>query len=148
MNNLPVLNYSINGIEDITAIFNQLAERHVVRITRNMNYQIAKHAQKEVQRSILDKLWRRTGTLKNSVRFKAVEKGSTNFVVYFSPRAFYWRFVEHGTPAAFPKPFLGGAVIKVREQLPLLVRVHFKQQLEKQLADELRYQARQAQRGR
>lgn len=141
MTNVATIDHTLTGVAEVAAILNTLADRHVVRITRNTNYQIAKYAQRQIFLEVKSVLKQRTGSLRRSIRFRATEKGSTSFEVYFTPRAFYWRFVEHGHDRAQPKKFLDAAIRNVNRMLPELIKFNFTKFLEKQLANELAYQA-------
>lgn len=144
--NIATINFRLTGIPEINSILTQLADRHVTRITRNTNYQIAKYAQQQIKIAISSNVRRRTGKLKNAVRFKIAAKNSTDFVVYFQLKAFYWRFLDKGTPGKRASPFFKQAVDNVMTALPNLIRFNFKRELEKQIADELRFQARRRRR--
>ena len=141
--NVMGIQFRLEGIPEVNRILDQLAERHVVRVTRNTNYEIAKYAANQFKSKINIRVRKRSGRLKSSVRFGAITKGSTDFKVYFSGKGFYWRFVDKGSRKNKASPFSQEAINKVLEELPMMLRTTFIKQLEKQIANELAYQARQ-----
>lgn len=47
------------------------------------------------------------GTLQESIAFKRIKlSNSVGYGIYIKPKAFYWRFIEGGTPTIAADPFL------------------------------------------
>lgn len=140
--------------EEVQKILEELAPRHAYNISRATNYGVAGVVRDEIKRTapsepdVSEKRrllrtikGKEYGPLKRSVKAKRKrtprgEKPKSVVTI----DAFYWRFLEDGTPRMAPQPFVNPVVERLRARLPQI----WKEQFGKKLAAALRREAKKA----
>lgn len=128
-----VAGISVEGIDDVTKVFEQLLPRDAQNLARSVNHGVASQVAKEAK----IKAPKNTGNLKKAIAAKREKSPPDNPLALVYVRSgkkekfdgFYWRFVEHGTKTAAANPFLQPTIDNIRPQLPSIYREQFVKKL-------------------
>lgn len=136
----------ITGIDDVIKILEQVTPRHANNLMRNTVRGIAAEARKEIRsRAPKGNRGRLSGAKEVKIRMRRAIRGAQIAEVVFSNRAFFWRFVEHGTGGNNPQPaqpFVIPSRNLVVARMNRLIIESFSKTLEKTIKRELKKQAK------
>lgn len=127
---------SIDGVDDLGEMLTGFAPREAESLLRGTVQGTASKVAKAIRRNAPRGA---TKSLKSAKKIRAVRRRPVGNLVFSDIKAdpkdaFYWRFVEHGTPAATAKPFVNPVIEEFRPELPKIYRSEFGKRLEKKLA--------------
>ena len=127
---------AIEGADDLGEMLTGFAPREAENILRGTVQGAASKVARAIRKGAPKGP---TKSLKSAKKIKAVRRRPVGNLIFSDikadPRdAFYWRFVEHGTPHAAAQPFVNPTVESFRPDLPKIYREEFGKRYEKRLA--------------
>jgi HK97 gp10 family phage protein len=133
----------ISGAKEIEQFLEELVPRQAANILRATVHGIAAEIGKEARKSAPVE----SGRLKRSSKWRrrrALNPMKPASEVYFMSRAYYWRFVEHGTQgkqARAARPFFNPAVQRIASDIDAVTNRSFTRVIQRRLRAELKKQA-------
>lgn len=122
----------IEGMKDLEKLLEDVMPREANNIVRRTVTRIAAGVRKDMRKAAP----KDEGDLRKGIKSKR-NRGRPNYAeaqVYADPKAFYWRFVEHGTIEAPAQPFAFPTIEKWRARIDEIYREEFGKQFEKEMA--------------
>lgn len=135
----------IEGIDEVIKILEHITPRHANNLMRNTVRGIASDIRKDIRSSGVKATGAMTKAQNVKVKMRRAIKGAHIAEVVFSNKAFYWRFVEHGTGGPHPspsQPFVYPARNRAISRLDRMLYDNFSKKLEAMMARELKKQAK------
>lgn len=141
-----MIEIEVRGLKEMDEVFNEIAPKHAVNISRAMIHGIAGEIRDEAKRNAP----KDEGVLEKAIKAKRrrmrynwiasdviVEHGATA-----RNDAFYWRFIERGTSTRPERPFVLTSVRALESRLPEIMRAQFMDKLTAALARQRRRAAK------
>lgn len=136
----------VEGLEQIKQILRDVTPRHANNLMRNTIRGVAAEIRNDIRSSAPQGSQGRLAAARNvKVKMRRARKGAQIAEVVFDNKAFFWRFLEHGTGGDNPqpaRPFVIPARNRAASRLDQMIARSFSRTLEKTIKRQLKKQAR------